>query len=345
MRLNLHDIFHEAAGEPRLDGRPPIDDAVRGRLVRVMHERLRHVTTNDGSFSAALPTSAGELWMRVTRHGTAAVTTWSDGRDGRTVAAGALLAGSDSADDTLALRALQELSPRLPFNDADYAGVAAAQRPCLATMYLDAAWFNNACVELTFTSLALAALVGPDGRLRVRDGPRAMPVAPAPAEPEVAFDFTRDRLRVVAEMAMKKAAAAMSRQPAPHFRVYPPEEVVYDPALLQGRALFARLKDTVWCVEWFDGRLDHLSFGEFLGFLDQIAQLEEALTGVHHNGRPDSRRKLNTSTWGPSRSTPRTERQPIYVKPVIDTRSLVEDANIGRLLDAVTLEPSAAAEA
>src|SRR5207237_10278926 len=98
---------------------------------------------------------------------------WAGAPAGRVVAVSVLLAGDDGADDAAALAALCGGLPRSHFAESDRARLAAEPRPCLGTVYLDAAWFDNGRVELAATALALAALVGAEGRLPAENAPRA----------------------------------------------------------------------------------------------------------------------------------------------------------------------------
>jgi hypothetical protein len=235
------------------------------------------------------------------------------------VAASVLLAGENDADDAAALAALYDRLPRTLFREADGARLAAEPRPCLGTVYLDSAWYDNSRVELAATALALAALFGPDGRLTV-EGDREMSVPSA-----VPFDFTAERLGVVMGMVKKKAAASMGRLKGIHFRVEPPAEYFDRPDLLSGRDIYPALQDTTWRVRWHDGTAEWLGFGEFLGFIDQVLEVESALEMV-------------SAARGANGSAPAApiERRPIRVNRTLDARALVRDASVRRLFAALT---------
>jgi hypothetical protein len=354
MLITLHDNLHASAGAPHPDDRPRIDDATRAPWVRAMYDWVSAAPPG-GPLTAAIDVGAGKLGMRVLRLGTALVGFWSVAPGGRVVAASVLLAGRDTAEDDAALRALRDHAPKLPFSDADYSGLADEPRPCLGTLYLDARWFDNARVELVATSLALASLFGPDGRLSfgppaaarpaaahekplqpvgVPSGVPARPPAPAPLK----FNFTPERLGVVMEMVKKKAAAAANGRPGVHFRVYPPPQFLELGGVLPDRDLFEPLADTTWWVRWYDEQYDRLSFGEFLAFLDQSVEVERAYRIALRGKLPAAAAVLNDSVWPQGADDGSGERPPVRLQRTLDARELVQDATIRRLLRAVKLE-------
>jgi hypothetical protein len=343
VRVTLHDNVHASAGEPHPDLRPPLTDAVRAPWVRAMHGRLREVAPDGGTFAADLDADVGTLRLRATRHGDDLTAIWSVGADERVVAASVLLAGPGGA----ALQHLRRCVPPLPFTAPDYAALESQPRPCLGTLYTDARWYDNARVELAATALALAALYGPEGRLTVGGEPAANPAPPARAAaagPEargaLKFNFTRERLQHVMSMVAKKGGAAIERMPGSHFHAYPPPEFLSRPGVLRGRDVFDKLAESDWWVRWYDGRFDRLSFGEFLGFVDQVLEVENAYrqaAGVTVEGAPSP---VNSSVWGAHPPAAPHERQPLKVSRTLDARRLVEDANVRRLFAAVTLEPA-----
>jgi hypothetical protein len=348
MRITLHDSIHPSAGHAHPESRPSIGDAARAPWVRAMHQRLERVPRDAGAFAADLDVDVGTLRMRVRRHGTALAAVFGAGGDAPVVAASLLLAGAAAADDDAAVRSLRGRTPPLPFSGADYAALLAQPRPCLGTLYLDARWYDNARVELAATALALASLHGPDGRLTVGDAPVA---PPAPARPPVAanghnglkFNFTRERLQRVMGMVTKKGNAAVDRMAGVHFRVYPPREFLERPGVLRGRDVFDKLAGTVWCVRWYDGQCDRLDFGDLLGFVDQVVEVGRAFQDLSGDAVPAGRAAPapeNESVWGTRPPRPPAERQPLRVRRTLNARDLVEDANIRRLLAAVTLEPA-----
>ena len=343
MRFTLHDNIHPSAGEADASWRPAIDDAARAPWVRAMHERLAAVPPDGGAFAADLDADVGTLRVRARRHGAALSASWSVGVPERVVAASVLLAGEVPADDDLAARSLRDHAPPLPFGDADFAALRSEPRPCLGTMYLDARWYANARVELAATAMALAAMFGPSGRLSVEGAPPAA-AAPSPPPDETAprgglkFNFTRERLQLVMEMVTKKGSAAIEHLPGVHFRVYPPREFVGRPGVLRGRNVFDTLRDSTWWVRWYDNRCDRLAFGELLGFLDQLLEVEKAFAAVTGTPVPQGPAPLNASTWG--ERPPAAGRRPVKVGRTLDARALVEDAHIRRLLAAVALEPA-----
>lgn len=332
MRFTLHDNIHGSGGTPHPESRAPITDAARAPWVRALHEWLARKRPDDRPREGELDVGIAKLRMRVTRHGNALSATWSVGPEWRVVAASVLLAGDVPADDATALRALRAQVPGLPFADADYAGVAAESRPCLGTLYLDARWFDNGRVELAATALALAALHGEGGRLTVLDEQEKS------ARP-LQFDFTRERFELVMEMVKKKALAARQQLPGVHFRADPPREFLDNPGVLRGRDVFDRLKDTAWLVRWHDGRRDRLSFGEFLGFIDQVIAVEDAFHAATGRAPPRVPLPVNESTWAADPPDRLASSRPVRVLRALDMRQLVDDTRIRRLLGAVTFEP------
>lgn len=343
MRITLHDNLHPSAGGRPGAKRPPIDDAGRAPWVKAMHAWLERVPAQGGAFAADL--DVGTLRMRVRRHGTALSAVWSVGPSEQVVASSVLLPGEARDDDEAAVAALRSRVPPPPFDDGDYAVLVAEPRPCIGTLYLDARWHENARVELAATALGVAALLGPTGRLSVQDEPKpAPPLPPAPAElvrrDSLMFNFTRDRLQLVMDMVTKKGCAAIDQMPGVHFRVYPPPQFLERPGALRQVNIFDRLEDTSWCVRWYDNRCDRLSFGEFLGFIDQLVQVENAFAAATGTIKPNPPVEQNKSVWGERPRTSATERRPIKVARTLKTRELVEDANIRRLFAAVALEPA-----
>ena len=347
MRLTLHDNILAGAGERMPpDARPRVGEAARAHWVRAMHRRLVKAPAGAEPFAAQFDTGHWSLRTRIVRHGHALVAVWGDGADGRVVAVSVLLAGAASADDKAALDALCAGLPPHSFGAADRSRLAGEHRPCLGTVYLDASWFDNGRVELAATSLALAALFGPEGHLSV-DGEAGAPdavrgplAAPIPAESErlgdaaapAQFDFTPQRLGVVMDMVKKKAAASMAREEGVHFRVEPPPEFLEHPGVLRHRGVFGRLKDSTWKVTWHDGRTDRLAFGELLGFLDQVVEVEKAMDLVNARPRPGEPPR----DAGRDPDQPPQARRAIRVNRTLDARALVRDANIRRLFASVT---------
>jgi hypothetical protein len=167
MRVTLHDNIHGSAGVPHPEGRPDVDDALRGPWVRAMHGWIS-ASPPGGLLAGAIDVGAGKLGMRVRRFGAALAAFWTVVPGGRLVAASVLLAGENPSDDDAAVRELRRHAPPLPFSDADYAGLAAEARPCLGTLYLDARWYDNARVVLVATAVALAAMTRVLARARKR---------------------------------------------------------------------------------------------------------------------------------------------------------------------------------
>jgi len=341
LNFTLHDNIHRSGGEPHPAIRPLLTDALRAPWVRAMHGRLREAARDGGAFAADLDVDVGTLRMRAARHGADVTAVWSVGGDERVVAASVLLAGA--GDGTIQL--LRRRVPSLPFSESDYAALASQPRPCLGTLYTDARWYDNARVELAATALALAALYGPEGRLEVA-GETALAPPPQPAAGPwreapgaLKFNFTRERLQHVMALVGKKGKAAIERMPGLHFRVYPPTEFLARPGVLRGRDLFDKLADTDWSLRWYDGVLDRLRFGEFLGFVDQVLEVEKAYrqaTGAE--GQPAAA-PVNSAVWDTPPKAPH-ERRPLKVNRTLDTRVLVEDATIRRLFTSVVLEPA-----
>jgi hypothetical protein len=278
--------------------------------------------------------------MDASRHGDAVAAVWS-AAPCAPVAASVLLAGRAPADDLAAARALWRRTPALPLGDAEYRIVAAQPRPCLATLYLDARWYDNARVELAASALALAALGGPEAILRFSDSPSNGKPNPwykqPPARPP--FDFTRDRLKLVMSMVTKKANAAVEGRRGMHFRVYPPPEFNQRPQIVREPGVFEKLKDTTWRVRWYDGRDDRLSFGEFLGFIDQVVEVEKAYYAAAGQAASPPAQPQNVVVWHPASASPPSEKKEVRVKGVLNAHQLGTDSTIRRLLSAVTVEP------
>jgi hypothetical protein len=357
MRITLHDNLHASAGAPHPERRPGIDDATRAPWVRAMYDWIGPAPV-DRPLVGAIDVGVGKLGMGVRRFGGAFAAFWTVAPGGRVVAASVLLAGRDSAEDDAALRDLRRHEPALPFCDADYAGLAGEPRPCLATLYLDATWYDNARVELVATSLALAAIFGPEGRMTVRPSPDATapdrlsqsagPTAPAPRAPAPApahpagplkFNFTSERLGVVMEMVKKKAAAATNGRPGVHFRAYPPPQFFELGGELPDHDVFDALADTTWWVRWYDEQYDRLTFGEFLGFVDQSLEVERAYRLALRGKLTAAGGVLNDSVWPQGGGDASGERPPVRLRRTLDTRLLVQDATIRRLFRAVRLDP------
>jgi hypothetical protein len=332
-----------------------------------MHEHGRHRRDDGTSFGAAFEVGGLTLHMHVSRHGSALAAVWGAGP---AVAASVLLPGREPADDAAALRALQRHAPRLAIEPADYEAIAALRRPCLGTFYLDARRYDDSSVELLATALALATLFGPEGTLTTRERARPEtlqkpPQVPRPAGPFLSspaathpaapmgngnrpkLHLAPDQLRRVMELVSKKSSAAIERRAGTHFRVYPPSEYLARPDVLRGHAIFDELKDTSWSVRWYDGREDRLSFGEFLGFVDQIVECERAYEGAVLGAPRDTARDdpgdngrgvaKNANVWQTAAPTGE-KRQVIRVKGAVDIRKLVADPTIRSLFDVVALE-------
>ena len=346
MRITLHDMILADAGEARPESRPTPGDDVRAPWVRRMHGRLPAVDARGGSFAAGFRVGVWVLQIHAVRHGTAVAGVWSVAADGepaaQVVAASVLLSGEDGADDEAVLGVLRDHPARLPVPEADYAEIARQPRPCLATLYLDADWYNNGSIELLATALSLATLFGPEGRLAVaapaQSQPRPAP-APPPASPHGPPTLSPERMGLIMEMVKKKANLAFEGVSGVHFRVFAPRAFA-DRRGGGGRGLFARLKDTAWWVRWNDDRLDRLAFAEFLAFVDQVLEIEKAFYAAVAGEAPKSpRAKANDSTW--VRSEPAGPRPaPLRVRHRFDSNKLVGDDAIRRLLDVVTIEPT-----
>jgi hypothetical protein len=306
-----------------------------------MHGRLREAGRDGGAFAADLDVDVGTLRMRVVRHGDDLAAVWSVGGDERVVAASVLLAGAGDAT----VRQLRRRVPSLPFAESDYAALASQPRPCLGTLYTDARWYDNARVELAATALALAALYGPEGRLDVAGEAAPAPPARPAAGPwreapgALKFNFTRERLQHVMGLVGKKGRAAIERMPGVHFRVYPPTEFLARPGVMRGRDVFDKLANTDWWLRWYDGMFDRLAFGEFLGFVDQVLEVEKAYRQAT-GAEAEHDAPVNSSVWGTHPPKAPHERRPLKVNRTLDARTLVEDATIRRLFAAVTLEPA-----
>jgi hypothetical protein len=335
MKLTLHDNIHPSAGTPHPEGRPAIDHAVRSSWAKAMHGMLRHADARAGRFAAECTVDGDKLRMCVQRHGSGSAfsAVWSIGAGQRVVAASVLLAGAEPSDDVAAVAAVAGNACCRVFGEADYARLAAEPRPCLGTLYLDARWYDNARVELAATALALAAHFGPSDRLTVSEVSRRAPSARAGG-----FDFTRPRLKLVMEMVAKKARAAVGGVPGEHFRVYPPREFLDDAAgALARNGIFDRLSNTTWAVRWYDGRQDRLRFGEFLGFIHQVVEIEKAYHTAVQRAAENASPRQNSSVWSRERSG---NGVPVKVNGSLDPRAIVQDATIRRLFDAVELEPT-----
>jgi hypothetical protein len=152
------------------------------------------------------------------------------------------------------------------------------------------------------------------------------------------FDFTRPRLELVMRMVAKKGKAAMASVPGAHFRVYPPADVLRRPGVLKEPTVFEKLKDSSWCVHWYDGSQDRLSFGEFLGFIHQIIEIENAYLSVVQPGSRLSPGPKNFATWGQKRSNGSAARVPIKVRRALDVRELTKATTIRRLLSSIAIE-------
>ena len=371
MRLTLHDNVHPSGGQPQPRTRPPIPDATRAAWVTAMHKLLERARSGDGTVAADLKVGAMKLRMRATLHGAAASVVWSVGADERPVAASVLFTGEVPRDDAAALAEIRNRARPLPFDAADYDRLSAERRPCLGTLYLDAAWYDSAWVELAATAVAVAALSGPDGRMTEKPdiarstdayadpapaGDDMQPFTRAATSPRSArssspmdaaqttleFDFSRDRLQRVLQMAKKKADAAINAVPGIHFRVYPPQAFLDRPGMLDGAQVFDNLKLTTWRVRWYDGEEDQLSFGEFLGFIDQVVELQIAFQDLTRSPPPNTPAPLNHSVWhrGPRSALGRPA--PVKVRRTLNTRDLITDSAIRRLFDAVSLETDTA---
>ena len=342
MRITLHDTILADAGEARPDSRPTPGDDVRAPWVRKMHERVLAADIRGGSFAAGFRVGAWVLKIHAVRHGTAVAAVWSVAADGepsaQVVAASVLLSGDDGADDEAALRVLRDHAARLPVPDGDYAEIARQPRPCLATLYLDADFYNNGSIELLATALSLATLVGPEGKLNVAPRPEPAP-QPAPAPASAPPGLSPERMGLIMEMVKKKANLAFEGVSGVHFRVFAPRAFA-DRRGGAGRDLYARLKDTAWWVRWNDDRLDRLTVAEFLAFVDQVREIEKAFYAAVAGEAPKSpAAKANDSTW--VRSDPAGPRPaPLRVRHRFDSNKLVEDDVVRRLLDAVDIEPT-----
>jgi hypothetical protein len=370
MKLTLHDVLLPVAGDPGPGPRPPIPEELRSRWVKAMHELLTEAGGDGRCFARDFETAVGKLNLKGFRCGRGVAAVWAAGAEETVVAATLLLAGDSAAADEAAAAALKALWPASKLTEQDLRGAGAQGRPCLATFYCDARWYDNARVELAATALALAVLFGPQGSLKVKDesaapakpSPKAPPVpqpgrqpGPAPqperkpepgagpwfVEPEkpLLFDFTRERLGLVMEMVTKKANAAAERLPGLHFRVYPPRDYLARPNVISGRDVFRQLQHTQWLVFWHDGRRDRLGFGEFLGFLDQLAEIERAYHATTAQAKPVTGRPQNLSVWAADPGSGRNGPRAVKVRATLRTRELVTDENIRRLMATVMLEP------
>lgn len=336
MRLTLHDHIPLSAGDPHPEARPQFDAGERSRALEVMLERLAEVPRDH---RGVIDVAMGWLALRagIARHGDALASVWQPPGLKGPVAASLLLAGRSPVDDAAAVKSLRAFEPRLPFLPEDYDAVVVRPRPCLATLYLDARWYDNGVIDLAADALALAVLVGRGGVLKVAGADAPAPSHPSPRGGPLKFNFTRERLGLVMEMVTKKAQAAIERLPGTHFRVYPPPEFLARPFVLQGADIYDSLEATEWTVRWYDGREDRLSFGEFLGFLDQLGEIETAFhaaAGVE----PAQTQPHNTSVWAAPPPDP-GGRRPVTMKGRLDVSRLVEDEAIRRLLGRVKIKP------
>ena len=347
MNITLHDNIHPSAGPVHPEVRPVIGDAVRAPWVRAMHEQLQRVPRDGGHFVADVDVDVGMMRVRASRHGDAVCAVWSVAPEDKAVAASVLLRGATRRDDDDAVRAMRDAVPSLPFDHTDFAALAAEPRPSLATMYLDARWYDNARVELAATALALAAIHGPDGRLSVP----GQSGSPQPSGSQVGrwcdtrqdglkFNFTRERLQLVMRMVAKKGSAAIAGRPGAHFRVFPPRQFLEQPGVLRGRDIFDKLAETRWWVRWYDDELDPLSFGELLGFVHQVAEAEQSFTRSIGRDAAPPQRTQNISIWGAPEVGGAGERRTIRVKQTVDARQLVLDENVRRVFKMLMLEPA-----
>lgn len=150
-----------------------------------------------------------------------------------------------------------------------------------------------------------------------------------------------ERMRHIGSMVKKKANAALSARPGMHFRVYPPPEYLADPAVLNEPGVYARLKDTVWWVRWYDDQYDPLSFIEFLAFVDQIGAAERAFrkatAGV--SAIAGHRASKHGGGWQPKKDR---SRKPEPVRVRVEGRlvvaDLVADVRVRALFNVVDLE-------
>jgi hypothetical protein len=346
MKVALHDNVHFMAGKPHPQTRATLTDTARAPLVRAMYDRLRRVPRDGGAFVVDVDVDVGTLRAGAVRHADALSVTLSTMPADKLVAAGALLRGASTADDDAAVRAVREAVTPYRFGPQDFAAMVAEPRPCIATLYLDARWYDNARVEWVTTALALAALHGPEGRLNVEGeavtpSPRPQPAAWSEIRQDgLKFNFTRERLQRVMGMVAKKGSAAIEGRTGAHFRVYPPRQFLERPGVLRGRDIYDKLADTAWWVRWYDDDLEQLRFGELLGFVDQIAEAERAFSRSVGVEFPPTRQPHNESVWSRPEPNRPSERRAVRVQQTVDTRLLVQDKTIKRIFSSLTLEPA-----
>ena len=163
--------------------------------------------------------------------------------------------------------------------------------------------------------------------------------------------LTQQRVDALLAAAKKKVDAALAHVPGMHFRVYPPQEFLDHPAVLEEAAIYAKLKSTSWWVKWHDGSEDQLLFLDFLAFIDQIEQSEKAAQAAmrkHHTSMLgiSHRQSKHSGGWQvkKDRSKKAAKRKGWHSYKVtggiIDPAALILDEKIRELLKAVHFERS-----
>ena len=108
------------------------------------------------------------------------------------------------------------------------------------------------------------------------------------------------------------------------YRVYPPQIVIDDPAVLQADDVVDRLRDTTWHVRFYDGRVERFNFVEMVTFLHLIGDIRGAM------GQAGALAKVQGSTLD----------DPSVVNRRLHIPTVMAPASVKRLLNGVSLQPT-----
>ena len=69
------------------------------------------------------------------------------------------------------------------------------------------------------------------------------------------------------------------------YRVYPPQQVIDDPAVTERDDAVDRLRDTTWNVRLYDGHVERFTFAEFVTFLHLINDVRNSMRRAEVDAR------------------------------------------------------------
>jgi hypothetical protein len=139
-----------------------------------------------------------------------------------------------------------------------------------------------------------------------------------PPQEQPPFAIPGNRIDDIFELITKLARGGKEGS----YRVYPPQQVIDDPAVTERDDAVERLRDTTWNVRFYDGHVERFTFVEFVTFLHLIIDLRNSM----RRAEVDARLKGSTPA------------APAIVDRKLHIPSVMSPASVKRLLKGHTFQ-------